>query len=134
MGSYIELNDTLQMTQEQGFPSHIFERSSHVKSPVTLEQVKDKSFEFWDKPGARIFHTDPVRVYFVENIKGKWLFWGRIFIQSQTIDKQLDVNGKWDGKSWKTRGVYQIIDVYDPNYQEVFTRHEAPPDRNFFLP
>jgi hypothetical protein len=132
MGSHIEFNDTLQITKEQGFPRHIFERSAHVKNPVTLDQVRDKVFEFKDKRDARIFHTDPVRVYFVENTKGKWLFWGRIVIESQTIEKGLDSNGRWDGQSWKTKGLYKIVDVYDPHYQEIFTRHEAPPDRNYF--
>lgn len=134
MGSYIELNDTLQITKDQGFPTHIFERSSHLEMPVTLDQVKDQIFAFRDKPNARIFHTDPVRVYFVENIHGKWLFWGRISIQSFTIEKQVDSKGAWDGQSWKTHGIYKIIDVYDPHYQEVFTRREAPPDRNYFIP
>lgn len=134
MGSYFELNDTLQITREQGFPSSIFERSAHLKKPVQLEQVKNKIFEFKDKPNARIFHTDPVRVYYAENTNGKWLFWGKIYIVEQTIEKQLDASGNWDGKSWKTGGLYEIIDVYDPHYQEIFTRREAPPDRNYFLP
>lgn len=132
MGSVIELNDTLQITQEQGFPAHIFNRASHVDRHVTLDQVRDTVFEFKDKLGARIFHTDPVRVYYVENVNGKWLFWGRVLIESQTIEKARDSNGKWDGLSWKTRGTYRIIDVYDPRYQEVFTRHEAPPELNYF--
>jgi hypothetical protein len=133
MGSHIEFNDTLQITREQGFPSHIFDRSSHVRHPVRLDQVAGQIFEFKDKSDARIFHTDPVRVYLVENTGGKWLFWGRVLIESQTIEKKLDAHGKkWDGRSWKTRGLYRIVDVYDPHYQEIFTRREAPPDRNYF--
>ena len=87
MGSFIELNDTLQITTEQGFPAEILDRDSYVKNPVTLDDVKNKIFHFKNKPKARIYHLDPVRVYFVHNINGKWLFWGRIFIETQTIVK-----------------------------------------------
>lgn len=132
MGSFIELNDTLQITTEQGFPAHVFDRDAHVKNPVTLKDVEKELFEFRNKPKARIFQLDPVRVYFVHNIKGKWLFWGRIFIESQTIEKKL-TDGRWEGE-WVTGGTFLIIDVYDPEYQEIFTRREAPPDRNYFIP
>jgi len=32
-----------------------------------------------------------------------------------------------------TSGTYKIVDIDDPVYQETFTRHEAPPDRNYFI-
>lgn len=131
MGSYVEINDTLQLTTEQGFPVDIFDIEKHRENPVTLDDVKDKIFSFKNKPSARIFQLDPVRVYYVHNIAGKWLFWGRVFIQSQTVSKVLKSDGSWDGE-WQTAGTYKIIDVYDPDYQERFTTHEAPDDRNFF--
>ena len=131
MGSYVEINDTLQLTEEQGFPVDIFDIEKHRENPVTLDDVKDKIFSFKNKPSARIFQLDPVRVYYVHNIAGKWLFWGRVFIQSQTVSKVLNSDGSWDGE-WQTAGTYKIIDVYDPEYQERFTTHEAPDDRNFF--
>ena len=87
MGSFIELNDTLQITTEQGFPVDVLNLERHIQEPVTLEDVRGKSYSFIGKPRARIFQLDPVRVYYVHNIEGKWLFWGRIFIQSQTIQK-----------------------------------------------
>ena len=132
MGSYVEINDTLQLTTEQGFPVDLMDREKHIKCPVKLDDVKDRLFEFKDKPSARIFQLDPVRVYYVHNINGKWLFWGRVFIQSETIYKKLDAQGKWKEGDWLTSGTYKIIDVYDPDYQKAFTLHEAPPDRNFF--
>lgn len=133
MGSYIEINDTLQITTEQGFPADLFDRESHIQNPVKLSDVESKVFSFYNKPRARIFHLDPVRVYYVHNINGKWLFWGRIFIESQKIEKALSKNGEWDGESWVTSGTYKIIDVYNPEYQESFTTHEAPLDRNYFI-
>ena len=133
MGSLVEINDTLQLTTEQGFPADVFDRDQHVKNPVKLADVADRIFHFNDKPNARIFQLDPVRVYFVHNINGKWLFWGRIFIQTQTILKKLADDGSWKGE-WVTNGSYRVIDVYDPEYQKIFTTREAPPASNYFLP
>jgi hypothetical protein len=131
MGSQVEINDTLQITLEQGFPGEVFDREKHQKNPVTLGDVQGRIFEFHDKPGARIYQSDPVRVYFVQNINDKWLFWGRIFIQSQHIEKKISVGVPWTGE-WITSGTYKIIDVYDPEYQEIFTRREAPLGHNYF--
>lgn len=132
MGSMVEINDTLQLTTEQGFPSDLLDLKKHQKNPVKLSAVKDTVFEFKDKPSARIFQLDPVRVYYVHNINGKWLFWGRVFIQSETIYKNVDAKGNWKEGDWLTSGTYKIIDIYDPKYQKEFTLHEAPPDRNYF--
>ncbi len=133
MGSYLEINDTLQLTTEQGFPARLLDHAKHCKRPVRLEAVAGRIFKFHDKPSARIFQLDPVRVYFVHNIGGKWLFWGRVFIQSLTITKKLDSKGAWKEGEWITAGTYKIIDIYDPDYQKSFTSHEAPPDKNYFL-
>ncbi|NMH89917.1 hypothetical protein [Flavivirga algicola] len=132
MGSFVEINDTLQLTTEQGFPVHVFDLEKHQKTPITLKDVEGMVFEFKDKPSARIFQLDPVRVYFVHNIDGKWLFWGRVLIQSQHIQKVLNSDGSWDGESWKTSGTYTILNVYDPEYQHTFTLNEAPDDRNYY--
>jgi hypothetical protein len=134
MGSYVEINDTLQLTTEQGFPSDLLNLEHHMSRPVTLKDVEGRIFSFKDKPSARLFQLDPVRVYFVHNIDGNWLFWGRVAIQSQTIHKKLDANGGWTEGDWLTSGTYRIIDVYAPDYQRTFTLHEAPGDRNFFKP
>ena len=133
MGSFVEINDTLQITTEQGFPADLLDFERHRREPITLADVSETVFTFRNKPRARLFQLDPVRVYYVHNVDRKWLFWGRILIQSQTIEKELDGEGNWAGE-WTTSGAYRIIDVYDPEYQEAFTRREAPVDRNFFLP
>jgi hypothetical protein len=128
----VEINDTLQLTTEQGFPADLLDLKKHQKKPIKLNDVQGKIFEFKDKASARIFQLDPVRVYYVHNIKGKWLFWGRVFIQSLTIYKNVDAKGNWKEGDWLTSGTYKIIDIYDPSYQKTFTLHEAPPDRNYF--
>jgi hypothetical protein len=132
MGTMIELNDTLQITTDQGFPADLLNRESHCKKPVKLEDVANKIFKFQGKPNPRIFQLDPVRVYFVHNIDDKWLFWGRIFVQTQSISKKLGADGSWKEGDWITSGTYKIIDLYDPEYQKTFTMHEAPPDKNYF--
>ena len=79
-----------------------------------------------------IYQLDPVRAYYAHNIGGKWLFWGRVLIQSLHLEKRLSEDGSWDGTSWKTSGTYIMLNVYDPDYQRTFTIHEAPDDENFF--
>jgi hypothetical protein len=127
MGTMVELNDTLQITTEQGFPKSL-DRAKHVKRPIRLVDVAGKVFRFKNKTNARIYQLDPVRVYFVHNIDGKWLFWGRIFIQSLTIEKVPAAKGS----QWVTSGTYVIEDLYDPAYQEAFTRREAPSGACYF--
>ena len=73
MGSYVELNDTLQITKEQGFPEEL-DWKQHLKNPYTAEQFKDRVFEFHNKPNVRNYHMPPVRNFLVENTNGKWLY------------------------------------------------------------
>ncbi len=132
MGSFIEINDTLELTTAQGFPIEIFDLKKHQKNPIKTEDVAGKIFEFKNKPAARIFQIDPVRVFFAHNIEGKWLFWGRVLIQTQQIEKLLNADGSWTEGSWKTSGTYTILNVYNPEYQHTFTLNEAPDDRNYY--
>lgn len=81
MGSYIEMNDTLQITKEQGFPKEL-DWKQHLKIPYNAEQFEGKVFEFKNKPNIRNYHMPPVRNFLVENIDGKWLYWGLIHILS----------------------------------------------------
>ena len=62
MGSLVEINDTLQLTKEQGFPVELnFE--VHLKTPYKTVDFKDKIFEFTNKPGIRIYKV-PAREEF----------------------------------------------------------------------
>ena len=133
MGCFYEINDTLLLTKDQGFPSDILNIERHQKKPVTLKDVEGKIFHFKNKPAARAFQLDPVRVYFFERTENdKWLGWGRVFIQSLTIERTVDAPSD-SGSSisfkpgdWVTSGTYKFIDIYDPEYQKIFTSHEAP--------
>ncbi|HEY9680253.1 MAG TPA: hypothetical protein V6C86_01535 [Oculatellaceae cyanobacterium] len=130
MGSPIEINDTLQLTKEQGFPSEVLNRRLHLLSPISIESLVGCVFDF-RKDDARLFHLDPVRVFLVENIDGKWLFWGKALIQSQTISKNLESDGSWREGSWQTTGTFKISDVYDAEYQEAFTKKESPTGKSY---
>jgi len=103
MGSFIELNDTLQITKEQGFPPEL-DLEKHLQTPFTVEDFKDKIFEFHDKPDVRIYKLPPVRNFFVENKDGKWIYWGLIHILETTCDYVKKT----------TSGKYKIIYINSP--------------------
>ena len=132
MGSYLEINDTLQITTAQGFPADLLALEKHRKDPITIEAVKGRVFAFAKKSGARIFQLDPVRVFLVHNIDGKWLYWGKVLIQWQRIDKKFGDDGNWTEDDWETSGTYVIVDIYEPAYQEAFTRRESPKGQSYF--
>lgn len=142
MGSIIDINDTLEITAEQGFPLDVFNIHRHQENPVTINDVKDKIFSFHGKINPRIFQLDPVRVFFYQNTKDqygktKWLAWGEVLIQSLKIEKNPDAvhTGKInqsDPTQWVTSGTYKMLKVYDPEYQKIFTRHETPDGFSYF--
>lgn len=120
MGSFIELNDTLQITTEQGFPKELT-LEKHVKKPFVVKDFEKKIFEF-NKPNMRIYHPAPVRVFLVHNIKGKWLYWGHALILEQTIHS--------DTKT--TTGKFRIEKIYDPEYQKKITKNETDKGKCYF--
>jgi len=125
MGGFVKLNDTLQITTEQGFPSNELDLSKHKKAALKASDFEGRVFEFHDKPGARIYHPAPNRCFLVHNIDGKWLYWGKIIMLEQTISGETK-------ESQKTSGKYRIIQIYEPKYQEEFTRHDCPEGKSYF--
>ncbi|MFA7253144.1 MAG: hypothetical protein WC107_01150 [Patescibacteria group bacterium] len=123
MGSYIEINDTLQINKEQGFPIDL-EISKHLSNPYKAEDFEGKVFKFQGKPSIRFYHQPPVRVFLVENIDGKWVYWGLVHILSIThnyIDKT-------------TSGEYKIIYLNSP--EEMKKAHDLidrNPETNYFV-
>lgn len=124
MGTEIKLNDTLVLNQEQGFPKDLLDFEKHKNSPQSLTSLENKTFTF-EKEGARVFHLDPVRVFLVESINDKWLFWGKVVMLSQTIKKNRE-------DQWVTQGNFKFVDLYDPEYQRQFTSRESKPGKSFF--
>ena len=103
MGSFVELNDTLQISTEQGFPDKVLDLGRHREKPIALAEVEGKVFEFHGKPNARLYHVAPTRVFLVHNIEGKWLYWGTVTIIEQTIS--------WNGKGHETSGKFKITKI-----------------------
>jgi len=116
MGSYIQTNDTLQITSKQGFPS-ILDYEQHKTKAFRAENFEGQVFEFKDKEKIRIYHTPPVRNFLVHNINGKWLYWGLIHI--------LEVQHDYVHQT--TSGKFKIIYLYTP--EEMITAHKLI-DRN----
>jgi len=124
MGSIVEINDTLQITTEQGFPKEL-NLEKHRKKPFTADDFRGRVFEFSNKPGARLYHHAPVRCFLVHNINGKWLFWGKALIIEQTIKGETK-------ETQATGGKYKIIEIYSPKYQEEITRNESRKGLSYF--
>lgn len=120
MGSHIELNDTLQITTEQGFPSEL-DLDVHQKTPFTAEQFAGKVFEF-TKPDIRIYHPAPTRVFLVHTIDGKWLYWGHVEITEQTIHAD----------DLCTTGKFVITKIYSPEHQQSMSTYETPEGKSYF--
>jgi hypothetical protein len=116
MGSFIEINDTLQITDQQGFPSELI-YDKHVVRPFLAEDFKNKVFEFKNKKGIRFYHVPPVRVFLAQNIEGKWLYWGHIHITEI----------KHDYINKTTFGKFIIVYIYSP--EEMKAAHKIL-DRN----
>ena len=92
------MNDTLQITKEQGFPKEL-NLKKYLEKPCTAEQFKDMICELKNTPNIRNYHMPPVRNFLVENIDGKWLYWGQIHM--------LEVKHDYINKT--TSGKYKII-------------------------
>ena len=108
MGSFVEINDTLQITKEQGFPKEL-ELTKHLVTPYVAEQFENKIFEFKDKPNIRNYQMPPVRCFLVENIDGKWLYWGHVYI--------LEVKHDYVNKT--TSGKFKITYINKPDEMEI---------------
>ncbi len=106
MGTTIEINDTLKLTDERGFPA----------SPTV-----GCNYEF-RLPGQRLFHRPPVRVFLVHEIDGKWRFVGHAFVLTQQLCSESDT----------TSGVYRIAKLYDEEYSRLATRNESPAGKSYY--
>lgn len=122
MGSFIEINDTLQITREQGFPAEL-NLEKHLKKPFTVEDFKDKIFEFKNKKDIRIYQLPPCRNFFAENINGKWIYWGQVHI--------LEV--RHDNVNQMTSGKFRIIYINTPEeMKQAFKLTDQRPELDYF--
>lgn len=122
MGSFIEVNDTLQITREQGFPAEL-DYQRHREQPFHADLFKGRVFSFSNKPAIRIYHIPPVRCFFVENIDGKWLYWGHVHV--------LEVHHDYLNKT--TSGTFRIEHIFTP--EEMLVAHailDQRPEKDYF--
>lgn len=103
MESFIEINDTLQLTKEQGFPQEL-NLEQHRKKPFTTKDFEGKVFSFRDKPKVRIYKLPPIRNFLVENRNGKWIYWGLVHVLETTCNYEKQT----------TSGKFTIIYLYTP--------------------
>jgi hypothetical protein len=106
MGSIIEINDTLQLTREQGFPVEL-DLEQHLQKPFTAKMFKGKIFEFRNKQGIRNYQTPPVRNFLVENKDGKWIYWGLVEVVETRHFEAV------------TSGKFKITHIYSPDEMKI---------------
>jgi hypothetical protein len=104
MGSFIEINDTLQITKKQGFPAGL-DFNKYQKGLINQKDFIGGVFEFEGKTSIRVYQQTPVRVFLVENINDKWLYWGLAHI--------LEIKHDYINKT--TSGKFKIIYLYTPD-------------------
>ncbi len=103
MGATIILNDTLQLTQKQGFPSTLALNSKH-------------SFQ---KDGLRLYRLPPSRVFLAFNKNGKWDYRGEAQITELTL---LPLENK-------TRGKFKVVKIYSEEHRRVLNENMQPPEK-----
>ncbi len=122
MGSHIEINDTLQLTRAQGFPTPL-ELKRHQQKPFTADDFAGQIFAF-TKEGIRYYQPTPIRVFLVENVGGKWLYWGLVHILEVTHDYRAKV----------TSGKFSIICIYTPEQmRQAFDLMDRREEKRFLL-
>lgn len=123
MDSFIEINDTLRITKEQGFPAEL-NLETHLLRPYSIEEVKDKVFTFTSKPKVRVYKIPPVRNFLVEDVNGKWVYWGLCYI--------LEINHDYEKE--ETSGKFKIVRLNTPEeMREMFKlTHFTNPEQNYF--
>lgn len=123
MGSFIELNDTLRITKDQGFPAEL-DIKKHLENPYLFSDVENTVFEFRAKEKIRLYQQPPVRNFLVEDLYGKWLYWGLCYVLEVHHDYVTGV----------TSGKYKIVRLNTPREmrQHFELTHFTNPEHNYF--
>ncbi len=122
MGNTIVLNDTLQITREQGFPA-VLDVETHLNTPYQTKDFEGQVFAFQNKPGIRNYQAPPVRNFLVENRDGKWIYWGLVHV--------LQVMHDYEKKM--TSGKFKIIYLYTPKeMQKAHDLIDRNPETQYF--
>ena len=124
MGSFIELNDTLRISKEQGFPAEL-DIEKHLRDPYTFADVEGKVYEFKAKEKIRLYQQPPVRNFLVEDLGGKWLYWGLCYILTIRHDYEKGI----------TSGTYKIVRLNSPEEMRLHfdLTHFTNTEQNYFM-
>lgn len=120
MEKMVKLNDTLRITNEQGFPKELI-LDIHLKNPYKIEDFKNLEFKFI-KPLPRILCLPPTRVFLVQEIDGKRIKRWHCLITEQTIFDN------WNQTKWK----FKITKIYNPEYMIQTGKYDTPDWSNYF--
>lgn len=122
MGTQFTINDSLQITREQGFPKELV-YEEHVKKNLKAEDFADRVFEFHDKAGLRVYQAYPTRNFLIENRDERWLYWGLV----QILELHLDYVNK------VASGKFKIIYINTPEeMKQVYQLTDRRPEFDFF--
>jgi hypothetical protein len=122
MGSFIELNDTLRISKAQGFPKGL-DLQKHLQNPYKSENFVGKVFHFKAKPKIRVYQQPPVRNFLVEDVAGKWVYWGKCHI--------LEIHHDYTAQ--ETSGTFKILSLNTPEMmQQAFELIDLTPENNYF--
>lgn len=108
MGSTLRVNDTLQITIEQGFPD-VLDIAGHLRLPLTVTQFEGVIFDFHAKEGIRNFQQPPTTNFLVQNYQGTHIYWGLILMLSVTHDYVGNL----------TSGRYHLHTLYTPEQMKL---------------
>ena len=123
MGSHIELNDTLRISKAQGFPAEL-DLQHHLQEPYLVDGFKDEVFDFTAKQGIRVYQQPPVRNFLVEDLDGKWVYWGKCHI--------LEIHH--DYVTGETSGKFKLLSVNTPEQmKQAFELIDLTPENNYFV-
>ena len=108
MGSTVRINDTLQITPQQGFPNAL-NIEQHLRQPILASAFETTVFEFFDKDGIRSFQQPPTVNFLVENRAGRHIYWGLIRVESIAHDYLNNT----------TSGRYRLQSIYTPEQMKM---------------
>lgn len=107
MGSFIEINDTLRISKQQGFPAEL-RVDTHLKHPFLIKDFGRNTYNFTSKSKICVYKIPPVRNFLVEDIGGKWLYWGLCHI----------IKIEHDYIAQETSGQFKITHLNSPKEME----------------
>lgn len=106
MGSHVEINAILKLTNEDGMPEN---PEIGGRYSFTLK-------------GERLFQFAPIWVTLVHNIGGKWKHLGWAHVVKQTIDAENHI----------TSGEFVIVRLFSEEFSKLASIYESPDNQSYY--